>query len=106
MSYRFKVGDPAIFIVSKFSKDPGPRAKQIFPAPSGDFYSYQVEKYWTVAAVHPNGQLRLMTRRGKYHDVQATDPRLQPARWWKKWLLRKRFPSLKASSNLSNANQG
>ena len=105
MTYRFRVGDPAIFIVSKFSTDPGPRAKHIYAAPSGDTYSYEVEKYWTVAEIRPDGQLRLITRRGKFHEISARDHRLRPAPWWKKGLLRKRFPALTVAANLTEAKQ-
>lgn len=104
MAHRFKVGDPAIFIVSKHSSYPGPRARHIYAAPSGDTYSYEVEKYWTVSEVLPNGQLKLVTRRGKCHEVQVTDPRLKPARWWKKWLLRNRFPALGSNGQRRDTN--
>jgi hypothetical protein len=90
----YKTGDPVIFVVSKSSSDPGPRAKDIHPAPAGDTYSYMVEKFWRVVEVRPNNHLLLVTRRGKQHAVAVDDPRLRPARWWERWLYKKRFPPL------------
>lgn len=94
MSNRFKVGDPVICFVSKFSLLPGPRAQRVYAVRAGDGYSYEVPKYWTVAEVQSPEKVRLVTRRGKYHDLSATDPRLRPARWWEKLIFRKRFPLL------------
>ena len=98
MSHGFKKGDPVVFVVSKNSSDPGPRAKNIHPAPAGETYSYMVEKFWTVVEVRPDSHLLLVTRRGKQHDVVVDDPRLRPARWWERWLYKKRFPPLHAST--------
>ena len=94
MQHAFRVGEPVIFVVSKFSPDPGPRAKHVHPAPAGETYSYQVEKFWTVVEVRSDGHVVLVTRRGKQHDVETTDPRLRAARWWERWLYRQRFPRL------------
>jgi len=89
-----KPGDAVVYHLSKVSTDPGPRAKDVHPAEFGETYSYVVEKYWTVAEVLPNGQLVLVTRRGKRHVLSAADPCLRPARWWERWLYRSRFPDL------------
>ena len=94
MKHDFKVGDPVIFVVSKSSSAPGPRAKDVHPAAAGETYSYQVEKFWTVAEVCPNGCLQLITRRGKQHEVLVDDLRLRSARWWENWIYRDRFPRL------------
>ena len=103
MQHAFKVGEPVIFVVSKSSVDPGPRAKHVHPAPAGETYSYQVEKFWTVAEVRSDGHVLLVTRRGKQHDVDLSDPRLRGARWWEKWIYRERFPTLRACSDMATA---
>lgn len=101
MPYALKVGDPVIFVVSKSSVDPGPRAKHVHPAPAGETYSYQVDKFWTVSEVRSDGHVVLITRRGKQHDVELADPRLRPARWWERWLYRSRFPILGSRSDMA-----
>jgi len=88
----YSVGDQVVFRMQKRSLAPGPRAKNVQPAPHGDEYGYNVEKYWRVAAKLPDGRLEVITRRGKRHEVRADDPRLRSAFWWERWLLRDRFP--------------
>ena len=61
MPQRYRVGDPVIFIVSKISAQPGPRAQDVRPAPHGDTYNYIVEKYWRVRELLPDGRLLRMT---------------------------------------------
>ena len=94
MSREYRPGDPVIFRVTKQSTDPGPRAVDVHPAAAGETYSYQVDKYWTVSDVLPDGQLNLVTRRGKQRSVSVLDFRLRHARWWEKWIYRDRFPKL------------
>jgi hypothetical protein len=103
MQRAFRAGDPVIYVVSKNGTHPGPRAKHLHPAPAGETYSYQVEKFWTVAEVRLDGHLLLVTRRGKQHDVESTDPRLRPARWWERWIYRERFPALNPAPHLVNS---
>ena len=100
MVNRFKVGDPVICFVSKFSLLPGPRAQHVYAVPSGDGYSYEVPKFWTVAEVRSPEKVRVITRRGKYHDLSVSDPRLRRARWWEKLIFRKRFPMLSDTDEL------
>ncbi|GIX03859.1 MAG: hypothetical protein KatS3mg113_0865 [Planctomycetaceae bacterium] len=90
----WQVGDPVVYHVSKFGVDPSPRACEVHPAAYGETYSYVVEKYWRVAEVHPNGDLVLVTRRGKQHIVHPDDPCLRKAHWWERWLYGHRFPDL------------
>jgi hypothetical protein len=99
----FKPGDPVIYRVSKTSTDPGPRAQAVFPAEHGDWYSYQVDKFWAVSEVLSDGTLALVTRRGKQHVVSPDDLRLRPARWWERWFYKDRFPTIGQMSNLSAA---
>jgi hypothetical protein len=94
MQIHYRPGDLVVFVVSKISRDPGPRAHDIHPAPFGETYQYIVDKYWTVRAISGDGALELVTRRGKVHHVRANDPRLRPARLWERWFQRERFPDL------------
>jgi hypothetical protein len=101
MHLGLKRGDPVIYRVFKTSTDPGPRAQEVYPAEHGDWYSYQVDKYWAVSEVLADGSLKLVTRRGKQHTVPADDPRLRVARWWERWFYRDRFPAPPALSGMS-----
>ncbi|HEY0980546.1 MULTISPECIES: hypothetical protein [unclassified Schlesneria] len=94
MQNRFRVGDPVVCFVSKFGLQPGRRAQHVYAVPSGDGYSYEVPKYWTVAEIQSPEKVRVITRRGKFHDLAISDPRLRPARWWEKLIFRKRFPMI------------
>jgi len=94
MRLNYHSGDPVVFVVSKISTDPGPRAHDIRPAPFGETYQYIVDKYWTVRTVAEDGTIELVTRRGKIHYVRPDDPRLRPAGFWERWLHRSRFPDL------------
>jgi len=98
MHANWKPGDWAIYVKQKISQSPGPRAKDVFPAPAGDTYSYLVEKYWVVDEVLEDGRLRLRTRRGKRHEVSVDDPRLRTPKWWQRWLLAKRFRAVEESA--------
>ena len=102
MKNDYKPGDPVIFRVTKQSTDPGPRAVDVHPAQSGETYSYQVDKFWTVAEV-ANGQLQLVTRRGKQRSVPRDDLRLRHASWWERWIYGNRFPKLSQVSGLTTA---
>lgn len=98
MKNEYKPGDPVIFRVTKESVDPGPRAVEVHPAQSGETYSYQVDKFWTVQKVSQNA-VHLVTRRGKQRIVSKDDIRLRPARWWERWLYADRFPKLSQLSD-------
>jgi len=88
----FHPGDVVVYRKHKSSVHPGPRAKDIFPAPAGDFYSYAVDKFWRVVAVLPNDMLIVRSRRGKEHRIAAQDPALRKPHWWEKLLYHRRFP--------------
>jgi hypothetical protein len=97
-----KPGDAVVYQISKVSTDPGPRAKDVHPAAFGETYSYIVDKYWTVAEIQANGNLVLVTRRGKRHVVSPSDPCLRSARWWERWIYRERFPKLASVAALDD----
>src|SRR6266478_6206244 len=91
----FKPGDFVIYRKQKFSIHPSPRAKDIYPAPNGEFYSYEVDKFWMVVAVERINEITVSTRRGKRLTLNADDPGLRRAHWWERFLFRNRFPGRK-----------
>jgi hypothetical protein len=97
MESRFKVNDWVICTREKYGNSPGKRAKNISPAPRGDLYSYEVDKYWIVRSVSDQ-DLVLETRTGKQHLVPLKDRRIRVANWWERWIYRNRFPSKNAIS--------
>jgi hypothetical protein len=96
MTAHFKPGDYVVYRKKKVSLHPGPHAKSIYPAPNGDYYSYDVDKFWTVIAVQPNDEIVVCTRRGKRLTLNASDPALRHAGWLERLIYRRRFPGLKA----------
>lgn len=88
----FKTGDRVVYLATKHSAHPGPRAEQVQPEPNGEGYSYGVKKYWLVARVEPGGLVTVITRRGKERTVAPDDPRLRAARWWENLFFGSRFP--------------
>jgi len=88
---KWTVGDWVIYRKQKRSESPGPRAESLYPDPHGEKYSYIVEKYWVVEEVRPNGELQLVTRRGKRHVVPVDDIRLRRPGLLEKWALAIRF---------------
>lgn len=105
MVNRFSVGDRVVYVRDKVSERPGKRAKNVFPAPHGETYTYEVEKYWLVDQILNEDQVVVRTRRGKLHTIPTSDPRLRKARWWEKFFLASRFPSLEESAKPSPAGQ-
>ena len=98
MKTNFRLGDSVIYTKQKYSVRPGPHAKRIYPTPFGDYYFYQVDKFWTVISVRTDRQIVVRTRRGKEHTLNAADPALRRATWWERLLFRRRFPALQTSS--------
>jgi len=88
----FKSGDPVIYRMTKHSQCPGPRAKGVSPSQHGDEYKYQVDKFWIVDEVLPDGKIRLRTRRGKIRIMKQDDANLRPPAWWESLLYRNYFP--------------
>jgi hypothetical protein len=99
-SREFAVGDWVLYRKPKHSVSPGPRASEISPAPSGEFYTYIVEKFWIVREVLPDGRLRLGTRRGKSHLIDPSDPNLRRVSWWQRWIYVRRFREVETSTAL------
>jgi len=88
----FKKGDLIIYRKPKRSEHPGPRAKNIRPASSGEDYHYEVDKYWRVMDVE-NNELVIKTRGGKVHHLPVSDPHIHKASILTTWLMRNKFPS-------------
>jgi hypothetical protein len=95
---KFNPGDFVIYRMTKQSMRPGPRAKAVWPTPSGDTYVYNVDKLWVVQGIQEDSKLRLRTRRGKLRLIDSDDPNLRRAQWWEKLLYRGRFPQMPADS--------
>ncbi len=89
----FLPGDWVIYHKAMFSQHPGPRAREIDPAPLGELYAYAVDKYWTVEEIHNDGTIKVRTRRGKSLVLAANDINLHRATWWERLWYRSRFPS-------------
>jgi len=89
----FKPGDRIVYRQTKHSNHPTPRAVEVRPEPNGEFYTYDVLKYWIVAGVKADGQILVVTRRGKQRTIQTDDPALRRARWWERLLFASRFPN-------------
>lgn len=90
-------GDWVVYRKTKHSTCPGPRATEISPSRGGDTYSYIVDKYWVVTAVG-DGSVRVRTRRGKEHEVEAGDPNLHRASWWERLRFRSRFLAIESDN--------
>jgi len=91
----FKPGEPVIYRKPKHSTHPGPRAELIDPAPRGEEYTYEVDKFWVVRDVRQeDGRVVVCTRRGKTHEVPLSDMRLRHANVWERFIYRNRFPRL------------
>src|SRR5262249_15657052 len=101
MTAHFKAGDYVVYRKKKVSLHPGPHAKSIYPAPNGDYYSYDVNKFWTVVEVQANDEMVVWTRRGKRLTLNASDPALRRAGWWERLLFRRRFPPLESAPGFS-----
>ncbi|WP_438811116.1 hypothetical protein [Rhodopirellula halodulae] len=94
----YQRNDWVIYRKQKSSVSPGPRASDVHAAGKGNTYRYVVEKYWVVEEVASDNKLKLCTRRGKRHLVDADDPSLRKARWWERMLYRGRFEAIDLSS--------
>lgn len=86
-----KPRDWVIYRKQKFSSSPGPRAKAVDAAPRGETYSYVVDKFWIVKSMLEDGRALLVTRTGKEHAVELSDPNLRLAGWWERWRYKSRF---------------
>lgn len=88
----YKPGDRVIYLATKHSTHPGPRAEDVHPEQHGEGYWYDVKKFWVVRRVQADGRLTIITRRGKERAIAPDDPRLRPAKWWESLLFGNRFP--------------
>ncbi len=75
----YKPGSPVIYCLTKYSRHPGPRAREVSPSKHGDVYSYCVEKLWRVEKVESPNKVVVLTRRGKRREIDMDDPNLRTA---------------------------
>lgn len=90
----FQPGDWVIYHKTKWSADPGPRAKNVTPASGGDQYVYNVDKFWVVEEIKDDGSVVLVTRKGKRHILDGELPTLKRASWLERLLHRSRFEAV------------
>ena len=86
-----------MYAKQKHSAAPGRRAREVDAAAKGESYSYVVDKFLLVKAVRDDGQVVLMTRRGKEYSVDADDPNLRRASLWQLWWHRHRYSEMRRS---------
>jgi hypothetical protein len=102
MKHRFRAHELVVYEKHKHGRRPGPRARDLRPAPRGDDYEYVVDKYWIVQEICPDARLVLRTPGGKLHQVAPDDPNLRVIRWrerlWLAWRDRTRLESLRHAS--------
>ncbi len=92
---RWKPGDRVVFAKQKFSTTPGRRSRTVDASRRGEYYAYVVDKYWLVKTVLEDGQVLLVTRRGKEHRFHPNDPRLRAATLWERWRHHQRFKAIR-----------
>ena len=90
----FKIGSPVIYRKTKFSSDPGPRARSVSPSKHGDSYGYWVDKLWMVVDVSSPERVIVQTRQGKRIELNANDPNLRPASLLDRIRYWGRFPKI------------
>ena len=100
---KLKPGDVVIYRKQKYTTRPGRRARQVQPAPNGDYYTYIVEKFWIVGQSMADGRLLLQTRRGKTHVVDDSDPSLRRPSLLDHIRYRTRFSQLERTPSASGS---
>ncbi|WP_240928297.1 hypothetical protein [Thalassoroseus pseudoceratinae] len=71
------------------------------PSPSGEDYSYLVDKFWTVMDVIGDSEIVCVTPGGKRHQISVDHPNLRRANWVERWLYTNRFPEVEQEPALS-----
>ena len=90
MSDTFQKGDWVVYRKTKFGERPTGRAVEVTPCEHGDGYTYLVDKYWVVESVRGD-RVTVRTRRGKRHEIEASDRRFRRAALWERLVHRSRF---------------
>lgn len=98
MARRFTVGELVVYRRTEIGSQPAPNARHIAPAPSGEGYSYCVDKFWQVQAINADGTLLVKTRSGGNHTVRADDPNLRKANFFERLLIARSFNSERRSA--------
>lgn len=95
MKCKFKVGDKVVFKKTRNRMHPGRKAHDIYPSAHGDYYTYLVDKYRKVQAVTPDGQVVLVSPKGKTQVMDAGSPCLKKAGWIDRLLHYKVFAKIR-----------
>lgn len=101
MRSRYRIGEKVVYVKQKCSTCPGDRAMNVMAAPRGETYEYQVEKYWLVSDILPDGVLVLQTRTGKSHQIKQSDPNLRKASFFERVFRSSNFPVLLRGESMS-----
>ena len=91
MCMKYKVGDFIVFKKWKASTNPSPRAKDTFPSPHGDYYTYRIDKYWKVVDIIDADTIEVETRRGKRHRISVKTENVRKMNFLDKWLMRRQM---------------
>lgn len=102
----FKAGDRIIYRMRKHTSRPGPRARAIDPERQGNYYTYEVEKFWVVDEVNEDGTVLAVTRRGKKHVIDPSDPQVRRASWWERLRWAGRFPDRSSNDRSHGTDDG
>lgn len=89
---RFQTGDLVVYRKDKVSTRPGPRAEEVMPSRHGEEYSYTVPKFWKICETPDPEHVVVVTRTGKRHCLNASDPHLHKATLFERVFRRHRFP--------------
>jgi hypothetical protein len=87
---KYKVEDKVVFRVHKTATSPGQRAKNVRPDEKGEFYNYEVDKYWKVRETKRDSVI-LETRTGKRHEVLCNNRKLRKANLIERILYKEKF---------------
>lgn len=93
---KYNINDCVVYTAHKHTTHPGPRAEHLEPQSRGEYYDYDVRKFWRVKS-SSDDKVVVVTRTGKEHELDVDDPDLRPATLWEKiywgW-YRKKFPEI------------
>lgn len=88
-------GDMVVYCKTKVGPHPGPRAREVWPSPGGDDYTYVVEKLYAVVGLESDGRLLLRTRQGRLRVIDPDDEGLRRASWIDRIRFRDRWAALR-----------
>lgn len=91
---RWESGQYIVFSKLKCSSSPGPRAREIDPASSGEAYTYLVDKFWVIKETLADGRVVVLTRGGKEHILDPDGGSCRHPSLWERLRYRQRLNDL------------